>query len=136
MIKRRRTGVLCRNAGQILSIKLKDPGTGHDFWSFPGGGIEEGESPETAAVREVLEETGYQVRLTSHAYVNHYPFDWDQQTYQCETHWFTALLTHNHQQSIENEPNIVSVTWQPWPASRHLFKHHWAIEDALKTLIG
>lgn len=33
-------------------------------WTFPGGKIEPGESPEGAAVREVLEETGLRVRET------------------------------------------------------------------------
>lgn len=35
------------------------------FWTLPGGGIEFDEQPETACVREVWEETGYNVALTS-----------------------------------------------------------------------
>lgn len=34
------------------------------FWTLPGGGIEFDEQPETACIREVWEETGYNVALT------------------------------------------------------------------------
>jgi len=33
------------------------------LWSFPGGHVEEGESLEQCAIREALEESGYQVNI-------------------------------------------------------------------------
>lgn len=36
---------------------------GDIIWNFPGGGIEKGETPEQAMIREVKEETGYVTKV-------------------------------------------------------------------------
>ncbi|WP_314588631.1 NUDIX domain-containing protein [Paenibacillus terrigena] len=36
---------------------------GDMVWNYPGGGIEEGETPESACIREVQEETGYVTKI-------------------------------------------------------------------------
>ncbi len=43
----------------VLLIKRRDI----PVWVLPGGGRDPGEAPEAGAVREVLEETGYQVEI-------------------------------------------------------------------------
>lgn len=45
--------------GKVLLIHRKKEGK--EYWVFPGGGIEEGESPEEAVKREVKEETSLDV---------------------------------------------------------------------------
>lgn len=40
---------------------------GHGTWSVPGGWLEFGETPEDAAVREAMEETGVEVEPIGHA---------------------------------------------------------------------
>ncbi|HLZ55533.1 MAG TPA: NUDIX domain-containing protein [Ktedonosporobacter sp.] len=47
--------------GQILLIQRED----FKVWALPGGQIEAGESVAQAAIREVREETGIEVELTS-----------------------------------------------------------------------
>lgn len=43
---------------------------GRDYWTLPGGGIEPGETPEQAAEREVLEETGIAVKILEHIFTS------------------------------------------------------------------
>jgi ADP-ribose pyrophosphatase YjhB (NUDIX family) len=47
------------DAGRVLLIQRSDNG----LWALPGGGMEIGETLSGAAEREVLEETGYRVRV-------------------------------------------------------------------------
>ncbi|HEY1120898.1 MAG TPA: GNAT family N-acetyltransferase [Haloferula sp.] len=49
--------LLCRLSNQVPRWE--------GYWTLPGGGIEFGEEPAVAMVREVEEETGLQVRMTS-----------------------------------------------------------------------
>lgn len=56
---------------QVFLIQENKPGV-RGKWNFPGGRIEAGEDIADAAWREVKEETGYSVRLTSTTGV--YPF--------------------------------------------------------------
>ncbi len=67
---------------QVLLIKRRDI----PVWVFPGGGLEIEETPEEGACREVLEETGYEVRITRKI-AEYLPVNWMTQF----THVFECL---------------------------------------------
>jgi 8-oxo-dGTP diphosphatase len=52
--------VIVENGRVALIERVRDR---HTYFKFPGGGVEEGESPQQAAVREAHEELGVSVEL-------------------------------------------------------------------------
>jgi len=64
-------GIVCRpgeNGVEVLIVHRP----AYDDWSFPKGKLERGEDEETAAVREVEEETGLRCRLEREVATTHY----------------------------------------------------------------
>lgn len=56
-------GILLIRDDKLLLVKRKyDPDAG--YWSIPGGHVDLGEPVEEAAEREILEETGFKVKIS------------------------------------------------------------------------
>lgn len=86
-------GVVCDDRADgrrwVLLIARRNA-AGKPQWTLPKGGIEEGESDEQAALREVREETGYGATITEHLGTIDYWFVWrpDQVRYHKFVHYY------------------------------------------------
>lgn len=74
---RTRAGIILIENDKVALIERHRAGL--DYYVFPGGGVDEGETPEQAAVREAMEEMGVEVRIKQKVVVLH--FDLSTQVY-------------------------------------------------------
>ena len=135
MPERTRTGVLCLRGNQLLTIELQDPVTRKRFWSVPGGAVEPGETIAEAAVRETLEETGYQVELTSEGYATRYDFFWNATSYDCTTWWYSAKLSSDEATLVDDADYLLQARWLDWPRCRPLFTNRPAFAGVFRHFL-
>lgn len=65
-------GVLRRDGRYLLARRVRGAEAGR--WEFPGGKLERGETPEQALARELREELGIEVRVST---LEHCIVDWE-----------------------------------------------------------
>jgi 8-oxo-dGTP diphosphatase len=81
MTNRNRAAAVIIRDSQLLMVRERGTGPagrhdGQEYWTLPGGGIQPGESPEQAVIREVAEETGLQALTADFLYDVPYPSGW------------------------------------------------------------
>jgi putative (di)nucleoside polyphosphate hydrolase len=116
--------VLANRQGNVFAGQRVD--NPHDAWQMPQGGIDKGEQPNEAAVRELWEETGVGAELIECVTENpdwvHYdlPFDlvpkiWNGRFRGQQQKWFLfRFLGDDGQINIETEhPEFRSWAWMP-----------------------
>ncbi len=101
-----------RRAGeQVLILVLQHEG---GKWMLPKGTIEQGETPEAVALREVAEETGLsKVRVISDLGQEHYSFFWRTEgTYYDKTvHYFLLEFLGGEELRPQREEGFVAAEW-------------------------
>lgn len=71
----------------VLLIRVSD-GKGRPIWSFPKGRLDAGETPAQAALREVLEETGWRCRIEADLSTTEYWFQREGRRFRKTVVWF------------------------------------------------
>jgi 8-oxo-dGTP pyrophosphatase MutT (NUDIX family) len=136
---RERASALCLHEGRLLVVRMREPESG-DIRPFPpGGGVEPGETPAEAAVRETFEETGYRVRLeTASPLTRRYPYRWAGRDIDVTTHFFFATLVKPAPESPPGprDSALVGVEWVNLPDVPRLFAGEAVLGKILAELLG
>jgi 8-oxo-dGTP pyrophosphatase MutT (NUDIX family) len=127
-MKKREESVSCvifnRNKKEVLLIKRRDI----PVWALPGGGIGPGETPEQAAVREALEETGLQVKILRKVAYYH-PIN----RLTRDTHYYECVSQAGELSTSDETKDIAFFGLSALPKRLVPFYKDW-IEDALKNI--
>jgi 8-oxo-dGTP pyrophosphatase MutT (NUDIX family) len=128
VIQRRAARTLLIADRSVLLIKGRDPARPQagTWWLTPGGGIDEAESLEVAAAREVLEETGLRLtpdRMGPVIATRVAEFEFDDQEFRQEE-WFFAVEVERFEPEVDG-----------WDAieQRALLDHRWWNVDELEA---
>lgn len=81
-------------------------------WDLPKGKLDEGESLDQCALREVKEETGLQhLRLIEPLLVTYHTYDEDGKHILKETHWYLMHAGRDQQLKPQEDEQITAIEW-------------------------
>ncbi|MDR3425008.1 MAG: NUDIX hydrolase [Alphaproteobacteria bacterium] len=104
-------GVIIRRRGKVLLGKRRGD-HGGDTWCYPGGHLEQGESWETCARREVREETGMEIDNPRFVSATN-------DIYQSGRHYVTVIMVCDWQSGearVKEPEKCLGWDWFDWDA--------------------
>jgi 8-oxo-dGTP diphosphatase len=104
--------VVTRKGGEVLLVHRPK----YDDWSFPKGKLDRGEHVVTAAVREVAEETGLDVRLGPALAQQRYRMS--NGRWKSVDYWTARVVGSDDVSRYRPNAEIDAVEWVPWKDAR------------------
>ena len=84
---------------------------GHHFWVAPGGGLDPGESFETAAQRELYEETGQLLPIGPCVWTRRHTYEWNGRKLDQAERFFIARTASEQVKPISADCYIIGHRW-------------------------
>jgi len=109
---------------------------GHEYYVFPGGGVEPNETIENAVLREVLEETTLNVTINKLLYHHDYYQDGNQYFYLCNYVSGEPQLSQNSDEKLKmtkDDKNFYQPLWIPINQLNQMLLYPLEIKDWLIT---
>lgn len=109
-------GAVIRAQGKILCAQRGPNGHLPNMWEFPGGKVEEGESPRQALAREVAEELQCQVEVGAEIATTTHEYDFGivtLTTFACELLVGVPRLTEHAAMTWVVPAELGSLEWAP-----------------------
>ncbi|MGH7256440.1 MAG: NUDIX hydrolase [Nitrospirales bacterium] len=120
-------GGVALNDGQVLLIRSRAL-TGRTVWAFPKGKLNQGETSEQAALREVGEETGWRCTIEAELPRSEYWYQRDGQRIKKTVRWYRMVPVEQvgvHDHEIEEVAWVSfeeAMTRLTYPSDRELLR--------------
>ncbi len=129
-IRLRAAIVLVENNKILLMLHQKGD---QQYWVLPGGGVEYGETLEEAGVRELMEETGIQIKVMNLLFISE-SIPPDQHRHVINFYFSAKRI--GGEERLGPEPGLIGMQWHELEDLPHLLIYPQVTHEMLDALRG